>query len=83
MQTTVTNKPTNIATILGNEQQVGESLMLNWPDEENWKVGDDQENETQHVLDLIHSNETINKWTELGNMTSKRIYDICVPVTKL
>ena len=54
----------------GNEQQVGESLMLNWPDEENWKVGDDQENETQHVLDLIHSNETINKWTELGNMTS-------------
>jgi tetratricopeptide (TPR) repeat protein len=53
-----------------NEQQGGESLMLNWPDEENWKVGDDQENETQHVLDLIHSNETIDKWTELGNMTS-------------
>ncbi len=54
----------------GNEQQGGESLMLNWPDEENWKVGDDQENETQHILDLIHSNETIDKWTELGNMTS-------------
>lgn len=54
----------------GNEQQGGESLMLNWPDEENWKVGDDQENGTQHVLDLIHSNETIEKWTELGNMTS-------------
>jgi len=54
----------------GNEQQGGESLMLNWPDEENWKVGDDQENTEQHVLDLIHSNETIDKWTELGNMTS-------------
>lgn len=54
----------------GNEQQVGESLMLNWPENENWKVGDDQENAQQHVLDLIHSNETIEKWTELGNMTS-------------
>ena len=47
-----------------------ESLMLDWPDSENWKVGDDQENEQQHVIDLIHSNETIDKWTELGNMTS-------------
>lgn len=54
----------------GNEQQVGESLMLNWPENENWKVGDDQENAEQHVLDLIHSNETIDKWTELGHMTS-------------
>ena len=44
--------------------------MLDWPDSENWKVGDDQDNEQQHVIDLIHSNETIDKWTELGNMTS-------------
>ena len=54
----------------GNAQQVGESLLLHWPESENWKVGDDQENAKQHVLDLIHSNETIDKWTELGNMTS-------------
>lgn len=54
----------------GNQQQAGESLMLNWPENENWKIGDDQENAQQHVLDLIHSNETIDKWTELGNMTS-------------
>lgn len=54
----------------GNEPQVGESLMLNWPDEENWKIGDDQENTDQRVIDLIHTNETIDKWTELGNMTS-------------
>lgn len=54
----------------GNEQQVGESLMLDWPDSENWKIGDDQENSQQHVLDLIHSDETIDNWTELGNMTS-------------
>lgn len=49
---------------------VKESLMLDFPDSENWKVGDDQENNQQHVIDLIHSNETIDKWTELANMTS-------------
>jgi len=59
-----------ITQFCGNEQQVGESLALDWPDTENWKVGDDQENAQQHVIDLIHTNETIDKWTELGNMTS-------------
>lgn len=54
----------------GNEQHQGESLMLNWPAEENWIVGDDQENSEQRVLDLIHANETIDKWTELANMTT-------------
>ena len=51
--------------------------MLDWPEKENWKVGDDQENEEQHVVDLILSDETIDKWTELGNMTSiKGVKDI-------
>jgi len=59
-----------ISQFCGNEQQAGESLMLHWPESENWKVGADQENAQQHVLDLIHTNETIDKWTELGNMTS-------------
>ena len=53
-----------------NVQKMGESLMLDWPDSENWKVGDDQENAQQRVIDLLHTNETIDKWTELGNMTS-------------
>ena len=59
-----------IAQFCGNDQQQGESLALDWPDSENWKVGDDQENAQQHVIDLIHSDETLEKWTELGNMTS-------------
>ena len=59
-----------LSQFCGNEQQLGESLLLNWPEEENWKIGDDQENAEQHVLDLIHSDETIDNWTELGNMTS-------------
>lgn len=61
-----------ITEFCGNQQQAGESLMLDWPEKENWKIGDDQENSTQHVIDFIHSNETIDKWTELGNMSSMK-----------
>jgi len=51
-------------------QKTGESLMLDWPDSEGWKVGDDQENEQTRVIDLVRGKETVDKWTELGNMTS-------------
>ncbi len=54
----------------GNEQQAGESLMLDWPENENWKVGSSQENEQMAMLELIHSNETLEKWTEFGSMMS-------------
>jgi tetratricopeptide (TPR) repeat protein len=59
-----------LSQFCGNEQQVGESLLLDWPESENWKIGDNQENEQTQVIDLIHSNETLENWTELGNMTS-------------
>jgi tetratricopeptide (TPR) repeat protein len=59
-----------LSQFCGNEQQDGESLALHWPENENWKIGDDQENVEQHVIDFIHTNETIDRWTELGNMTS-------------
>lgn len=71
-----------ITEFCGNEQQTGESLMLDWPDSENWKVGNDQENAEQHVLDLIHSNETIDNWTELGNMTSIKGMTAKIPMDK-
>lgn len=54
----------------GNEQQVGESLMLDWPENENWKIGSSQENSQTAVLELIHSNETLDNWTEFGYMSS-------------
>src|SRR5687768_16998594 len=44
-----------LSKFCGNDQQSGESLMLYWPENENWKVGADQENEQTHVLDLIRS----------------------------
>lgn len=54
----------------GNKQLDGESLMLHWPESENWKVGHSQENGNIALIELIHSNETIEKWTEMGNMMS-------------
>ncbi len=59
-----------LAQFCGNEQQRGESLMLDWPENENWKVGSSQENEQMAMLELIHSNETLEKWTEFGSMMS-------------
>jgi tetratricopeptide (TPR) repeat protein len=59
-----------LSQFCGNEQQEGESLMLNWPENENWKVGNSQENEQMAILELIHSNETLEKWTEFGSMMS-------------
>lgn len=59
-----------ISQFCENQEQVAESFILDWPLKENWKVGDNQENSKQHIVDFIHSNETIDKWTELGNMTS-------------
>lgn len=54
----------------GNEQLGGESLMLDWPESENWKLGNSQENEQMAMLELIHSNETLENWTEMGTMMS-------------
>jgi tetratricopeptide (TPR) repeat protein len=54
----------------GNEQQGGESLVLDWPEGENWKLGNSQENEQMAMLELIHSNETLKNWTEMGTMMS-------------
>ena len=54
----------------GNKQLEGESLLLNWPENEKWKIGNSQENASMAMLELIHSNETLEKWTEFGNMMS-------------
>jgi tetratricopeptide (TPR) repeat protein len=53
-------------------ENVTESLVLDWLESENWKIGDDQENAEQHVIDFIHADETFDNWTELGNMTTMK-----------
>lgn len=46
----------------------GESLRLDWPDSESWKIGSNQENEKMTMVEMIHDNETLENWTELGTM---------------
>lgn len=57
---------TENATIKTLQQK--ESLELKWP--KNWKVGDDQEDANQHVVDYIPEYQDIDNWTALGNMTT-------------
>jgi tetratricopeptide (TPR) repeat protein len=59
-----------IKKFCGNKKQKNESLMLDWPDAENWKVGSQQENDKMTLVELIHANETLENWTEIGTMTS-------------
>lgn len=59
-----------LSQFCGNEQQKGESLSLHWPENENWKVGSNQENDQMTMIELIPSNETLDNWTEIGTMTA-------------
>ena len=54
----------------GNEQLDGESLMLDWPESENWKLGSSQDTKQMAMLELIHADETLENWTEFGCMMS-------------
>ena len=47
-----------------------EIFLLDWPDEENWRAGDNQHTETYNSMNLLRNDETFENWTELGNMMS-------------
>lgn len=59
-----------LAHFCSDDQLANESLVLNWPGNENWKVGSEQENEQMTMVEMIHSDETLENWTELGTMIS-------------
>ena len=50
--------------------QAAESLKLEWPESEKWIVGSNQENDQMVMVELIHSDESLEKWTEFGTMIS-------------
>jgi tetratricopeptide (TPR) repeat protein len=58
-----------------------EKLKLDWPASENWKIASDQENDQQHMVELVKSNETLKNWAEIGTMTA--VKGIVVPVDKV
>ena len=49
-----------------------ESLMIHWPEEYEWKVLSNQENEKMHLLELIPGKENGENWTLLGQMMSMK-----------
>jgi tetratricopeptide (TPR) repeat protein len=54
--------------IFCTEPQASEGLMLEWPLDEKWKLGSNQENDKMRMIEVIHTNETLEKWTEIGTM---------------
>ena len=45
-----------------------EGLVLNWPDEEGWKVANRQENKQVQMVEIVRGGETLENWTQLGTM---------------
>jgi len=67
-----TNAFRYIQKFCGFMKGYAESLKINWPDEEKWKLGSNQETAEMQVMDIIREGETLQNWTELGNMTAHR-----------
>jgi len=63
-----------------NGEKANESLKLDWPDAEGWKVGSNQRDDERGVVELLRNNETFDNWTELGTMM---IYPVPPAVGKL
>ncbi len=57
-----------VSTSLSLKSQ--ESLMIHWPEEYGWKVLNYQENQQNHLLELIPGNETAENWSIMGFMMS-------------
>jgi tetratricopeptide (TPR) repeat protein len=61
-----------------------ESLMIDWPDAEGWKVANQQDNSEQKVIELLRNKETFDNWTEIGTMTVYKGINasLKIPITK-
>ena len=57
-------------TITSFGQSTTENLKIVWPEEYKWKVGSNQEDQAQQMIELIPGNETVDKWTIIGTMMS-------------
>lgn len=47
-----------------------ENLKVNWPEEYQWKIGNNQEDASVHFIELVPGKESIDKWTIIGTMMS-------------
>jgi len=65
-------------------QFASESLMIDWPDEEGWKVANLQDSDEKKMIELLRNKETFDNWTEIGTMyVYKNIgLEMNIPITK-
>jgi hypothetical protein len=49
-------------------QDKTEGLKISWPDNYNWQIGSDQENDSQHLVELVPADQTIDNWKILVTM---------------
>lgn len=61
-----------------------ESLRIDWPDSEGWKVANEEDNDQQKMIELLRNNETFENWTEIGTtFVFKKISSaLGIPITK-
>lgn len=59
-----------LTTLISFGQTKIENLKITWPEEYKWKIGSNQEDGQQQMIELIPGKEKINKWTIMGTMLS-------------
>ena len=61
-----------------------ESLMLDWPDGEGWKIASRNEDAEQKTIELLKHKETFDNWTEIGTMFVYKNISAAkkIPITK-
>ncbi len=47
-----------------------ESLKVHWPEEYNWKIGSNQENDKMHFIELVPGDQSVENWKIIGTMIS-------------
>lgn len=65
-----TTSESYIKKYCGNVPRAGETLGLDWPQNEKWKLAGQQENDEMSIIDLVREGETLKNWTEIGTMSS-------------
>src|SRR5882672_3150235 len=59
-----------LASLFCSGQPYIENLKITWPEEYKWKIGSNQEDGQQQMIELIPAKETMKKWTIMGTMLS-------------
>ena len=58
----------NVVSMFAFCQEKTEGLKITWPENHNWKIGSDQENDSQHLVELIPAEQSIDNWTIMITM---------------